>query len=389
MKLFLKKISLFIILFLLVNFALFYTLDSIRSNERIHKQKYTQIIKFSDKATMSLVRKSYVADPTDGNYYILKPGLEQKNREEVENLLHKSGLYNSVLDDWSPHKIWTGMASEFYKFREINKFRNVDVIFLGSSHAFLGFDPRIFQKHNISSFNLGIRGQGPLNAYYLLKRYYHVLLPKIVIIECYFHSIVVDGYEAYLYTLVNHPLDLSVLEMGIAAGGPDAVKSFFIEAVKRLRYPLDRYPDIISKSYIPGGYGTTGKKNDREAKIDKRYNRKFTLSPLQLGYLEKTIRFCQENNSRVFMVTHPLPDVFLSQVINYDEMSWQIQEIAREHNVEYIDFNTIMQLDYYEDFKDLHHLNQSGVNKFNNKLINILLKFDSFKKICQKASLNR
>ena len=382
---FLKKISLFAVFFLLINFALFYTLDNISSNERFHKMKFNQLMKFSDKDTRALLKKFYIPDPGDKNYYILKPQLKKEQWKKINNIINNSGLYNSVLDTLIPHNIYTGMAYEFNKFREINEFKNIDVLFLGSSHAFLGFDPRIFQEYNIKSFNLGVRGQGPLNSYYLLKRYHDVLRPKILIFECYFHSMVVDGYEAYMYTLINHPLDFSILEMGITTGGVRGIRSFFIQLVKRIRFPLHKYPTINSRWYIKGGYQTTNEKNDSKTEISKGYNREFKLSPLQLKYLGKILSFCKEKNIKVFMVTSPLPDVFLKQLLNYEEMNRQIRGIANKHNVQYIDFNSIMKLDFYEDFRDSHHLNQDGVNKFNNKLINILLKFDCFKKICQKG----
>ena len=36
---------------------------------------------------------------------------------------------------------------------------NIDVLVLGSSHAYRGFDPRIFKKAGIKLFNFGSSGQ--------------------------------------------------------------------------------------------------------------------------------------------------------------------------------------------------------------------------------------
>ena len=54
---------------------------------------------------------------------------------------------------------------------EIDTIKNVDIIFLGSSHAYRAFDPDIFQNHGFSSFNLGSSSQSPLNSYFLMKKY--------------------------------------------------------------------------------------------------------------------------------------------------------------------------------------------------------------------------
>ncbi len=378
MKKFLKKIILFVVLFILFNFIIFYTLDNISSNGQIHKGKFSQITRFLDRSDRALMKKSYKIDESDNRYYIPGKGLNAAGKKEVENILRKSVLKNSVLDRLLPYKIWTGTAVAFHKFREISKFKNIDILFIGSSHAVLGFDPRIFQRYGLTSFNLAVRGQGPVNSYYLLKMYYKDLRPKIVIIECYFHSLVIDGFESFLYTLVNHPLHFNVLKMGIDAGGVDGIKAFFIEMVKRLRFPLNKYPVIKSGTYIPGGYATSNLKNDRNKKV-KKIRRKYKLNPLQLNYYEKILHFCKKKGTAVFLVTHPLPDVFLEQVVNYEKISGQIAAVAKKHKVEYLDFNTIMKLDFYEDYKDMHHLNQGGVEKFNKKLINVLSKFDSFK----------
>ena len=52
---------------------------------------------------------------------------------------------------------------------EINKHQNVDVLFLGSSHAYRGFDTRIFKESGIASFNLGSSSQAPVQSLLLLK----------------------------------------------------------------------------------------------------------------------------------------------------------------------------------------------------------------------------
>ena len=78
------------------------------------------------------------------------------------------------------------------------KIKNVDVLFLGSSHAYRGFDPRIFRKRGYSSFNLGSSAQTPSQTKVWLKRYLKHLNPKIVIYEVYPGTFSSDGIEASL-----------------------------------------------------------------------------------------------------------------------------------------------------------------------------------------------
>ena len=58
---------------------------------------------------------------------------------EVSNIIYKKG-FNGHL---------------YSRINEIDKYDEVDILFLGSSHAYRGFDTRIFKAEGYSSFNLG------------------------------------------------------------------------------------------------------------------------------------------------------------------------------------------------------------------------------------------
>src|SRR5690554_458534 len=57
------------------------------------------------------------------------------------------------------------------RLKEVKSFGDVDILFLGSSHAYRGFDTRIFKKAGFRSFNLGTSAQTPLQTQILLRRY--------------------------------------------------------------------------------------------------------------------------------------------------------------------------------------------------------------------------
>lgn len=57
----------------------------------------------------------------------------------------------------------------FSRVRDAEKMKNPDILFLGSSHAYRGFDTRIFSKHGITSFNLGSSAQTPI-----IQKYYFI-----------------------------------------------------------------------------------------------------------------------------------------------------------------------------------------------------------------------
>src|SRR5690606_12876278 len=63
------------------------------------------------------------------------------------------------------------IGSSYIRFQEVKKYNNVDIVFIGSSHAYRGFDPRIFKKAGYSSFNMGSTAQTPVQTKYLLEQY--------------------------------------------------------------------------------------------------------------------------------------------------------------------------------------------------------------------------
>ena len=58
----------------------------------------------------------------------------------------------------------------FTRMQDAQKTKNVDVLIVGSSHAYRGIDPRILQKDGISAFNLGSSAQTPINTKVLLHQ---------------------------------------------------------------------------------------------------------------------------------------------------------------------------------------------------------------------------
>ena len=85
--------------------------------------------------------------------------------------------------------------SSLVRFRELQTVSDVDIIFIGSSHCYRGFDPRIFERLGLKTFNMGSTSQTPLNSYYLIRDKLDQLKPKLVIIELY--PVILAGDGAY------------------------------------------------------------------------------------------------------------------------------------------------------------------------------------------------
>lgn len=66
------------------------------------------------------------------------------------------------------------------RLNEVKTHSRVDILILGSSHAYRGFDPRIFKKHQFDIFNLGLSSETPIQSYFLLKNTTHSFNQKLL-----------------------------------------------------------------------------------------------------------------------------------------------------------------------------------------------------------------
>ena len=65
-----------------------------------------------------------------------------------------------------------------YKLEDLKDEEDLDILFIGSSHCYRGFDTRIFEKAGLKTFNLGASSQTPKEANLLLNKYLPQLKPN-------------------------------------------------------------------------------------------------------------------------------------------------------------------------------------------------------------------
>lgn len=260
------------------------------------------------------------------------------------------------------------------RFRDVNAAKNVDVLFLGSSHTYRSFDPRIFAEHGLRAFNLGSTSQSPINTYYLLKKYYPELNPKIIIMELYWEVMENDdGLESFYDIAVNAPISLPITEMAIAAKNPVAINFLVATVIQRLTHPLDRIQqkEYRGETYIPGGYVESSKYLDyNKTQFGKK--RVIKISGIQIDYLKHIIEYAVKNGAKVMLVTQPVPRELLETVENYPEVLAEYNKVASLYGVKYYDYNLILELDTRKHYRDKDHLNWQGVRVFNSAILDSL-----------------
>ena len=259
----------------------------------------------------------------------------------------------------------------YTRMQDLDTVKAVDILVLGSSHAYRGFDPRIFCASGYNIFVLGSSAQTPLQTARLAEKFIPKLKPKLVLYEAYPRVIGYDGIESTLDFLANDDLDLSLAHLAISTRNIMVVNtllySFFKKKVFRKSHQPESkvkvYEDGRKDIYVPGGYVSSKDVNRlyQEERIT------VSINNTQLAALRKTVAIAKNNNSDIVFVYAPVTQAHYQAISDNDLLS----PILNTYGT-YIDFNKKLKLNDTLDFRDAHHLNQSGVKKFNDSLMDTL-----------------
>lgn len=254
------------------------------------------------------------------------------------------------------------------KIHELPEYKNVDILFLGSSHALVSFDPRVFKEQGADNvFNLGTSSQAPINTEFFLNRYLDVLNPKFVICDVYPLTLFSDGVEATTNIISN--LDLSSDIFKLAWQTNDVkVYNTLIFAMYRNFFNIGidipfKYKDGV-ENYIAGGYIENPSTCEKDYAYQKR---QWEPTQEQLQIMKRIVAKLNGRGIKVLLVQAPYPRVLFDSYTNNDEIDDSLSEIA-----EYVNFNRTMDLDEHKYFKDYNHLNNDGARLFDLELIKYL-----------------
>jgi len=278
------------------------------------------------------------------------------------------------------YKIGSG-GHTYTRLSEVKIFGEVDILFLGSSHAYRGFDTRIFLNNGLKTFNLGSSSQTPIQTKVLLDRYLDRLKPKLVIYEVYPEIFNIDGVESSLDIISNDKNDTHSLKMAFKVNNIKVYNAFIYGFIHDLFGLNKSYYEPVIKGddkYVSGGFV--------ERKIDfyqpkKLEKREIIFKDYQLAAFSEIIKTLKKQKIPLILVYAPIPK---SNYNNYTNNNY-FDSIMNRYAT-YFNFNEIISLNDSLHFYDSHHLNQKGVEKFNKKLIEILRKNNAinFESLCKK-----
>jgi hypothetical protein len=251
------------------------------------------------------------------------------------------------------------------RLREAKYTKQIDVLFLGSSHAYRGFDTRIFKNAGVKSFNLGSSAQTPLQTQYLLSEYLDSLKPKLVIYEVYPITFTIDGVESSIDIISNEEVNEDLVSMAFQHKSIKVYNTLLLSACEQLLGIKTRKPtEPKSDTYVEGGY-VQGK-----IKFFKGGSKKKKALPFdyeQFEAFEENINELKKRNIEYVLVQAPYPRTTYDSFTNLDSFDDKMNSYGKYYN-----FNECMRLNDSLDFADYSHLNQNGVNAFNKSLLDSL-----------------
>lgn len=266
------------------------------------------------------------------------------------NIIYKRGAYGHM----------------YTRMHEALQYGDCDVMVLGSSHAYRGFDPRIFQDHGLKMFNLGSSSQTPVQSKIMAEQNLSNLQPETVIWEVYPYTFELDGVESYLDIVSNAPMNIDYFWFGVKSLHLKVINTTIHATAQDLvRQPFKEDPRKKIDTYVSGGYV---EKDIKYATPDQTFEpQKIKFSSDQKKAFEETIQFFNTKNIEVILVFAPINSDYYNSITNKQEIDDYFNSIKK---TKYFNFNNPpYTFDDTLHFYDKHHMNQKGVNVFNNLLL--------------------
>jgi hypothetical protein len=257
-----------------------------------------------------------------------------------------------------------GIGHQYTRLSEAGSWGSAEVLVFGSSHAYRGFDPRIFQQEGLSLFNLGSSSQTPYQTLRLVQNYTEQFHPQWVILEVYPEIFASDGVESALDFLANDDLDGSLLLHSLKLGSLKVAMSALFAGMEQAlnrRIPLEEPREKWGDLYVSGGY---------VERLEGGYQsqgwtvKPLTILPFQWEAFEEILAWLKKNNYPFLLVRAPVSPSWEAQQSGWEALEEQLRSLGP-----YWSGQEAFEWRDSVHFYDEHHLNQAGVEVFNQLLL--------------------
>lgn len=257
------------------------------------------------------------------------------------------------------------------RVREAATSGKVDILFLGSSHAYRGFDTRIWAQHGFSSFNFGSSAQSLIQSELLLKCSMKELDPQVIIMEVNPILFSSDGVESALDLIANRPIDLATVGMVYREKHIKTTNALFYGTLRQTLGIDDGLVESAQEDdgqYIPGGFveRKTGRYQP-EAEADQKESEEFVTE--QIEAFDRILQLAHRTGKKLILVEAPVPHFTYAHMLAPQR---EFEKFMASRRAVFLNMNGKVALTDTLHFTDGHHLNQAGVELFNAALIDTL-----------------
>ena len=265
------------------------------------------------------------------------------------------------------------------KFYELDR-NTVDVLFLGSSHAFEDFNTGVlWDEYGMSSFVLAGSIQPLWNTYYYLKEALKTQRPKLIVLEGYctvFSSEYIDDSRIIKNNYGLH-WSMDKIESLRVSAPEDRWTEFFLEYSQY----HTRYKELSRADFFPNqgnplfvdwkGFGCNMVTTPLESIDVRGITDNADMFPKQEKYYRAILDLAIEEGIPIMVVISPYAGISEGEQRIFN----RAKEIATEKGVPFINYNLLIDeigIDYSTDASDGSHLNYRGNQKFTKYFGNFL-----------------
>lgn len=249
---------------------------------------------------------------------------------------------------------------------------SVDVLVVGSSHAFMDINPAVlYDEYGITAFDLCGSVQPLWNSYYYIEEALKTQRPKLIVLEAYVTTYGKDYIDDSRIIKNIYGMKWSKTKIdAFRASVPRKRRAEFM--LPYIQYH-SRYKDIHRNDFCGGetslilsdnkGFFSTervhpfGRPDLKQAKEHR------ALWPKSEEYYRKIIELARRKEIPIMVIVSPYPGIGAQE----QEMFNTAEDIAKEYGVPFLNFNldpSALGLDYRKDFCDVAHMNYHGSTKY-------------------------
>ncbi|MBT3544243.1 MAG: hypothetical protein HN488_02750 [Saprospiraceae bacterium] len=259
------------------------------------------------------------------------------------NLNSREGIDNNILK----------------KIEDLEDVNNLDVLFLGSSHAYRSFDPRIWDTYGYTTFNLGTSSQTHIHSGLLLKEYIPRIKPSLVVYEVYPDMFSNNGVESNTVFLSFNICYDQMKDVVLKNINVKTINEYIYASYRRWKYPKENILielDTTLKIYRSRGFVENKSSSFTEVNNYKRGK----MLESQISAFRANLFYLKNLNIPYVLLQAPVTSIEQGRFPDKEKYDQLMSEYDN-----HVDYSQLYELKDSIHFYDYHHMNQKGVEIFN------------------------